>query len=142
MVYPPEGPAPTFDITDKHEAVVVLHRKTRCVSTREKLIGPCLVPRNIVSFLAISANTVKLYPSQRVNHPKVRLLALHSQGLLLLLCPFCSSPPEPSLGTTSSTVSLSSKMWLTVDPLCEEYHFTMFVEMGRKEAPCGARRTR
>ena len=59
MVYPPEGPAPTFDITDKHEAVVVLHRKARCVSTREKLIGPCLVPRNI-NHILLDKDTVLL----------------------------------------------------------------------------------
>ena len=60
VVYPPEGPAPTFEITDKHEAVIVLHGKARCVSTREKLIGPCIVPRNINHILLDRENTVLL----------------------------------------------------------------------------------
>jgi sodium/hydrogen exchanger 10/11 len=60
IIYPPVGPAPTVEITDKHEAVVVLHGKARCLNTREKLVGPCLVPRNVNHILLDEPDTVLL----------------------------------------------------------------------------------
>lgn len=61
IVYPPEGVPPSmFEITDKHEAVVVLHGKARCVGTREKLTGPCLIPRSINHIMLEGENTILL----------------------------------------------------------------------------------
>ena len=60
MVYPPSGPAPTFEITDQLEAVIVLSGKARCMSTRERLVAPCLVPKNVDRLLMDGTDTVLL----------------------------------------------------------------------------------
>ena len=43
----PEGPVPTFEITEEHKEVVVVTGEVRCLNSREKLIAPCVVPRNV-----------------------------------------------------------------------------------------------
>lgn len=47
MASVPEGPVPTFEITEEHKEVVLVSGEVRCLNTREKLTAPCVVPRNV-----------------------------------------------------------------------------------------------
>lgn len=49
--YAPEGPVPTFDITDDMREVVVISGEVRCVSTRERFIESSVIPKTVKQLL-------------------------------------------------------------------------------------------
>ena len=51
VIYAPEGPVPTFEVTDQHKEVIVISGEVRCVSTRENLISPCVIPKTVKNVL-------------------------------------------------------------------------------------------
>ena len=44
---PPLEPVPTFEILEEHKEVIVVSGEVRCLDTRERLMAPCVVPRNV-----------------------------------------------------------------------------------------------
>ena len=51
VVYAPEGPVPTFDITDDMREVVVISGEVRCVNTRERFIESSVIPKTVKQVL-------------------------------------------------------------------------------------------
>lgn len=51
VVYAPEGPVPTFDITDDMREVVVISGEVRCVNTREQFIESSVIPKTVKQVL-------------------------------------------------------------------------------------------
>ena len=44
---PPEEPAPTFEVTQDHREVVLVSGEVRCLSSRERLVAPCIIPHSV-----------------------------------------------------------------------------------------------
>ena len=44
---PPDEPVPTFEVMPDHREVIVVSGEVRCVSSRKRLVAPCIVPHTI-----------------------------------------------------------------------------------------------
>lgn len=51
VVYAPEGPVPTFDITDDMREVVVISGEVQCVNTRERFVESSVIPKTVKQVL-------------------------------------------------------------------------------------------
>ena len=71
----PEGPVPTFEVTEHHKAVIVIDGEVRCIGTREHFIAPCVIPKTVKHLL------------MNIGKPKLLVITTEASGTLTTPAP-------------------------------------------------------